>query len=76
MLGIVHAYVKGMTKATALTLCKALGMSARYISDTREFRIVPNTTPLAHREDRAYYTDCPFDAVYTAVSLMNHERGR
>jgi len=65
-----------MTKATTLTLCKALGMSARYISETREFRIVPANTPTDKREDRAYYTDCPYDAVYTAVSLMNHDRNR
>ena len=58
-----------MTKAHTLTLCKAVGMSARYISETREFRIVPKDTPIEKREAFAYYTDCPYDAVWTACEM-------
>ncbi len=58
-----------MTIKVTLTLCKSVGMSAIYIQDTKEFRILPANTPASLREARAYYTDCPFDAVLTAVAF-------
>jgi hypothetical protein len=58
-----------MTQRTALTLIKALGVSVRYLADTREYRLVPASTEATKREALAYYTDCPFDAVYTACEL-------
>ena len=63
-----------MTQRTALTLIKALGVSVRYIADTREYRLVPTATEATKREALAYYTDCPFDAVYTAVDIASRSR--
>jgi hypothetical protein len=58
-----------MTIRYVITTCKALGMSARFLTETGEFRIVPRDVPAASREACAYYTDDGRDAIETAKAM-------
>lgn len=64
-----------MTIKQTLTAIRATGATARWISETREYRVTLPNLPRDRQEAVAYYTDDSADAVATAV-CMTAERGR
>lgn len=59
-----------MTKATVKTLCNAVGISCKWVTEYREYQI----GRVQFGEAGTYFTDCPYDAVGTALSLAAYIR--
>ena len=55
-----------MSKRTTEILCKAIGVACKWNAEWKEFRV--------GNFDSLYHTDCPYDAVDTALAIAKWRR--
>ena len=55
-----------MTKKTAVTLCKAIGIPCKWNAEWQEFCV--------GKGNAIYHTDDPYDAVDTALAMAEYKR--
>ena len=67
---MAYALEYGMTIHQTLTTIKQMGLSARYNSEYKEYRVTVKTTDHKRAEDIAYYTSDSQDAIDTAKKMI------
>ena len=68
--GMAYVYDKGMTIKQTLDTIRAMGLSARYNSEYKEYRITVKGLKPAMSEACAYYTNDSNDAIGTAQCML------